>query len=79
MQLSIGKLAALSISLLIAVTIITTGSGLYVLQTNYRTLENRHEAEARDAVRNAATALHNEIRFYQGILQLMAANPEISD
>jgi diguanylate cyclase (GGDEF)-like protein len=79
MQLSIGKLAALSISLLIAVTIITTGTGLYLLQTNYRTLENRHEAEARDAVRNAATALHNEIRFYQGILQLMAANPEISD
>jgi diguanylate cyclase (GGDEF)-like protein len=79
MQLSIGKLAALSISLLIAVAIITTGTGLYVLQTNYRTLENRHEAEARDAVRNAATALHNEIRFYQGILQLMAANPEVSD
>ena len=79
MQLSIGKLAALSIGLLIAVTIITTGAGLYVLQSNYRTLENRHDTEARDSVRNAAIALRHQIRFYQGILQLTAANPEVSD
>lgn len=79
MQLSVGKLAALSISLLITVTIITTGAGVYLLQTNYRSLENRHEAEARDGVFNAAVTLHNQIRFYQGILQLIAANPEVSD
>ena len=79
MQLSIGKLAALSIGLLVAVTIVTTGAGLYLLQSNYRSQENHHEAEARDGVHNAATALHNQVRFYQGMLQLMASNPEVGD
>jgi len=78
MQLSIGKLATLAIGLLIAVTIVTTGAGLYVLQSNDRTLDDRHDTEARDTARNAAVALHNQIRFYQGVLQLMASNPEVS-
>jgi len=78
-QLSIGKLATISIALLIAVTVVTTAMGLYVLQANYSTLENRQLAEARDTVRNAAIGLRNQVRFYQGILQLMAVDPEVGD
>jgi diguanylate cyclase (GGDEF)-like protein len=77
MQFSIGKLATLTIGLLIAVTIISTGVGLYVLQSNYRTLEERHVTEAQDSVRNTAIALHHQIRFYQGIQRLTAADPDV--
>lgn len=77
MQLSIGKLATILIALLVAVTIVTTGTGLYVLQHDYRSLEERHEAEAKDAVRNAAIAVRNQVRFYQGMLQLISTNSEV--
>lgn len=79
MQLSIAKLVATLILLLISVTVITTGAGLLAVQSNYRSLESRHGAEANDAVNNAALAIRNQIRFYQGILQLIVANAEISD
>jgi len=73
MHVSIGKLAALSISLLIAVTIVTTGAGLFVLQNEYRSLEKRHAAEVRDTAQNAAIALRDQIRFYQGVPQFISA------
>ncbi|MCB1772350.1 MAG: diguanylate cyclase [Gammaproteobacteria bacterium] len=76
-QLSIGKLATALIALLIAVTAITTAAGLFVLQKHYHSLEERHHADAHDTVRNAAMAIHNQVRFYQGILQLLAANPDV--
>jgi diguanylate cyclase (GGDEF)-like protein len=76
-QLSIGKLATALIALLIAVTVITTTAGMLVLQKHYRSLEERHHAEAHDTARNAAMAIHNQVRFYQSILQLMAANPDV--
>ncbi len=79
MQISIAKLAGLLIALLITVTVITTGTGLYVLQSNYQTLETRQEAEALDTVRNAAIAVRNQVQFYQGILHLMANNPEVGN
>lgn len=79
MQISIGKLSGILIALLISVTVVTTGMGLYVLQTDYRALESRHEAEARNTVQNAALAIRNQIRFYEGILQLISANPEVSN
>lgn len=79
MQLSIGKLATILIALFITVTLVTTGAGLYVLQTNYRSLENRQEAEAHDTLRNATIAVRSQVRFYQGILELISANPEVSN
>ena len=77
MQLSIGKLATALIALLIAVTVITTAAGMFVLQKHYRSLEERHHAEAHDTARNAAMAIHNQVSFHQGILQLLAANPDV--
>lgn len=79
MQLSIGKLVTTLIALLIAVTVVTTGAGLFVVQSNYRSLEQRSEAEAHDALRNAALAVRNQVRFYQGILQLIGSNPQINN
>lgn len=79
MQLSIGKLVTMLIVLLIAVTVVTTGAGLFVVQSNYRTLEQRHEAEAHDALRNAALAIRNQVRFYQGVLQLIGTNPQVNN
>jgi diguanylate cyclase (GGDEF)-like protein len=79
MQLSIGKLVTTLIVLLIAVTVVTTGAGLFVVQSNYRSLEQRHEAEARDSLRNAAMAIRNQVRFYQGVLQLIGSNPQLSN
>lgn len=79
MQISIAKLAGVLIALLITVTVITTGTGLYVLQSNYQTLETRQEAEALDNVRNAAIAVRNQVQFYQGILHLIANNPDVSN
>jgi len=79
MQLSIGKLVTTLIVLLVAVTVVTTGAGLFVVQSNYRTLEQRHEAEAHDALRNAALAIRNQVRFYQGVLQLIGTNPQVNN
>ena len=77
MQLSIGKLATILIALMVAVTVVTTGTGLYFLQHDYRSLEEHHEAEAGDAVRDAAIAVRNQVRFYQGMLRLISTNPEV--
>lgn len=79
MQLSIGKLATVLIALLITATFVTTAAGLYVLQDNFRTIENQFDAEAHDSVRSAALAIRNQIRFYQGILQLISRNPDVSN
>ena len=79
MQLSIGKLAVILIALLIAVTLVTTGIGVFALQDNYRSMESRHEAEAHDTVRNAAVSIRNQIRFYQGILQLISSKPDVAN
>ena len=79
MHVSIGKLAALSISLLIVVTTLTTGAGLFILQNEYRSAENRHAASARDTVQNIAIALRDQVRFYQGEPRLMSADPPASD
>ena len=57
----------------------TTAAGLYVLQDNFRTIENQFDAEAHDSVRSAALAIRNQIRFYQGILQLISRNPDVSN
>ena len=79
MQLSISKLITTLIVLLIAVTVITTGAGLLVVQSNYRTLEQRQEAEAHDTLRNAALAIRNQVRFYQGVLHLIGTSPQVKD
>jgi len=76
-QLSIGKLATALIALLIAVTVVTTAAGMFVLQKHYRSLEERHHAEAHDTARNTAMAIHNQVRFYQGILQLMSTHSDV--
>ena len=44
MQLSIGKLAALSISLLIAVSLLTAGTGIYLLHAGSQSQEQHHRA-----------------------------------
>ena len=77
MQLSLGKLATILIVLLISVTVLTTGIGLGLLHSNFRSLEQQQDAEARDSVHNAAIAVRNQIRFYQGILQLISSNPQV--
>lgn len=79
MQLSIGKLAIVVITLLIVVTLVTTGLGLSALHNDYRSLQARHEAEAIDTVRNAALSIGNQVRFYQGILQLISTKPEVAN
>lgn len=79
MQLSIGKLIITLILLLIAVTIVTTGAGLFVVESNYRSLEQRQQAEAHDTLRNAALAIRNQVRFYQGVLHLIGTNPQVQD
>ncbi len=76
MHLSIGKTIAILVALLISVAVITTATGLYLIDDDYRAFENRHASDARHTVRNAAIAIRNQIRFYQGILQLIATNPE---
>jgi len=78
-QLSIGKLATVLIALLITATFVTTAAGLYVLQDNFRTIEDHFDAEAHDTVHNAAFAIRNQIRFYQGILQQVSSNPDVSN
>ena len=67
------------IALLITATFVTTAAGLYVLQDNFRTIENQFDAEAHDSVRSAALAIRNQIRFYQGILQLISRNPDVGN
>ena len=78
-QMSIGKLAVTLIILLITVTLVTTGIGLFTLYADYRTLADRHDAEAHDTVRNAALSIRNQIRFYQGILQLVSSKPDVAN
>ena len=78
-QMSIGKLAVTLIILLITVTLVTTGIGLFTLHGDYRTLASRHDAEAHDTVRNAALSIRNQIHFYQGILQLVSSKPEVAN
>lgn len=78
-QLSIGKLAVIMIALLITLTVVTTTAGFYVLQANFRTLEERHDAEAHDTLRIAAISIRNQIRFYQGILHLISTNNEVGN
>jgi hypothetical protein len=78
-QLSIRKLALLLIVLLILVTLATTAIGLVTLHDEHRTLQDRQEAEARDTLRNAAIAIGDRVRFYQGMLQLIAGKPEVAD
>ena len=68
-QLSIGKLATALIALLIAVTAITTAAGLFVLQKHYHSLEERHHADAHDTVRNAAMAIHNQVRGGPSVIE----------
>lgn len=77
MQVSIGRLATILVALLIVVTMVTTAVGLYVLHGHYRSLEERHTAEANDTVRNAALAIRNQVRFHQGMLRLVTLNPEV--
>lgn len=72
MQVTFGRLAAI----LLTLTIVTTAAGLYVLQVNFRSLEARHDVEARDRLRAAAAAMRNQIRFYQRMLALIGSNPE---
>ena len=79
MQFSIGKLATILVALLITVTVVTTASGLLILRQNFLTLEDRRETDAHDTVRNAAIAIRNQIRFYQDMLQIMSANPDVFD
>lgn len=79
MQLSISKLTTILVALLIAVTVVTTAAGLYVVRADYQILEDRHTSEARDAVNNAALALHNQVKFYQGIVQLISSKPEVAN
>lgn len=79
MQLSIGKLAVLLIALLILVTLVTTGMGLVMLHEDYRTFSDQQEAEARDTLRNAAVSIGDRVRFYQGILHLIATKPEVAN
>lgn len=78
-QLSISKLAIILIGLLVAVTAITTGIGLFTLHQDYRTLHSQQETEAHDAVRNAALAIRSQILFYQGMLQRISSRPEVSN
>jgi diguanylate cyclase (GGDEF)-like protein len=79
MQLSIAKLVTVLVVVLLAVTVITTGVGLLAVNTNHRALETRHEAEARDHADSVATAIGHQLRFYQGILQLIASKPEVAN
>jgi diguanylate cyclase (GGDEF)-like protein len=78
-QLSIRKLAVILIVILILVTLVTTGIGLAALHRDFRTLSDQHEIEARDTLRNASLAIRDRVRFYQGILQLIASKPEVSN
>ena len=77
MHLSIGKTIAVLIVLLISIAVITTATGLYLIDDDYRAFDNRHNSDARHTVRNAAVAIRNQVQFYQGILQLIATNPEV--
>ena len=77
MHLSIGKTIAVLVVLLISIAVITTTTGLYLIDDDYRAFDNRHNSDARHTVRNAAVAIHNQVQFYQGILQLIATNPEV--
>ncbi|MCB1800438.1 MAG: GGDEF domain-containing protein [Gammaproteobacteria bacterium] len=79
MQLSISKLTTILVILLIAVTVITTAAGIFVVRSDYQLLEDRHTTEARDAVNNAALAIHNQVEFYQGIVQLISSKPEVAN
>lgn len=78
-QLSIGKLASVLAALLISVTLVTTAASLFLVHKNFRSLEERHAAEAHDTVRNAAIAISNQIRFYQHTLDSVTQNPEVAD
>lgn len=79
MQLSISRLAVTLIVLLIAVTLITSATGVYMLQSQYQSLGAHHDAQAADTARNAALSIRNQLRFYQGILQQISASPEIAN
>ena len=79
MQLSIGKLATALIALLITTTLVTTAAGLLLLKSGYRSFEERQYAEAQDTARNIAITIGNQVRFYQGIVQMIAANPDLSN
>ena len=79
MQLSIGKLVATLVMLLITVAFVTTGAGMLAAHRDYRTLDTQNEMEAKASVHNAALAVHNQIDFYQAMLQLVATKPDVSN
>ena len=78
-QMSIGKLAVTLIVALVTATLVTMGIGLFTLHGDYRTFAGRQDAEAQDTVRKAALSIRNQVRFYQGILQLLPSRPEVAD
>ena len=69
----------LMVNLLIAVTIGSSVIGLYLLKEHYSTEEQRHEAEAHGRLNQAANAIGNQVRFYQGIVDLLVSRSSTAD
>ena len=74
-----GKLALALFALLVIVSALTTGVGVYALLGDYRTLRQQHVADTRDALRNATVLISNQLAFYQALVQQLANNPDIAD
>lgn len=79
MNYSVKQLALLMVVLMVVVTLISSTVGLYLLEDHYQTEENRFEADAHNRLELAAGSIANQIKFYQGIVNLIVARRSTAD